>query len=94
MNNIEKEKDSANKIFKSGKLDEAIAAYTKLLEFDPTNKKFNSVIHANRSVCYKKLNKNIVDKLVKKAKLLSVYHNLVENDEQEAYTRNWHIAFA
>lgn len=53
INNIEKEKDSANKIFKSGKLDEAIAAYTKLLEFDPTNKKFLSVIYANRGLCYK-----------------------------------------
>ena len=57
INNIDKEKTKANAIFKSGKYDEAIAAYTKLLEFDPTNKKFNSVIYANRGLCYKKQSK-------------------------------------
>lgn len=52
------------------------------------------MITKKKSLYNKKSNKNILEKLVKKAKLLSVYHNIVENDEQEAYTRNWHIAFA
>ena len=52
------------------------------------------MIAKKKSIYNKKLNKNILDKLVKKAKLLSAYQNLVENDEQEAYIRNWHIAFA
>jgi hypothetical protein len=52
------------------------------------------MIAKKKSIYNKKLNKNILDKLVKKAKSLSAYQNLVENDEQEAYTRNWHIAFA
>lgn len=53
-----------------------------------------SMIAKKKGIYNKKLNKNILEKLVKKAKLLSVYHNIVENDEREAYTRNWHIAFA
>ena len=52
------------------------------------------MITKKKSLYNNKSNKNILEKLVKKAKLLSVYHNIVENDEREAYTRNWHIAFA
>jgi len=51
INNIEKEKDKANAIFKTNKYDEAIEAYSKLLEFDPENKMFNSTIVANRALC-------------------------------------------
>ena len=42
------------------------------------------MIAKKKNIYNKKLNKNILEKLVKKAKLLSVYYNLVENDEQEA----------
>ena len=41
------------------KYEEAIEEYTKILEFDPSNKKFNSLILANRALCYQKLNKNV-----------------------------------
>lgn len=58
LKEIETVKDKANKLFKENKYEEAIEEYGKALEFDPQNKKFNSVIHANRSVCYKKLKKN------------------------------------
>lgn len=58
LKQIESLKNDANAIFKSGKYEEAIDAYTKLLEFDPSNKKFNSVILANRALCYQKLKKN------------------------------------
>lgn len=55
---IENLKNNANSIFKQGKYEEAIVEYTKLLEYDPSNKKFNSVIYANRALCYQKLKKN------------------------------------
>jgi DnaJ family protein C protein 7 len=58
VNNIEKIKNKANEIFKQKKYEEAIEEYTKVLEFDPQNKKFNSIILANRALCYQKLNKN------------------------------------
>lgn len=51
LNNIEKEKEAANNVFKEGKYKEAIEAYTKLIEIDPTNKIFNSTIYANRALC-------------------------------------------
>ena len=50
-------KKKANELFKEKKYEEAIEEYTKVLEFDPTNKKFNSLILANRALCYQKLNK-------------------------------------
>ena len=50
-------KDKSTKLFKEGKYNEAIEEYTKLLEFDPKNKKFTSIIYANRAFCYKKQNK-------------------------------------
>lgn len=51
VSNIEKEKEVANALFKEGKYNEAINAYTKLMEFDPKNKIFNSTIIANRALC-------------------------------------------
>ena len=58
VNNIESIKNKANEIFKQKKYEEAIEEYTKVLEFDPKNKKFNSIILANRALCYQKLKKN------------------------------------
>ena len=58
VNEIESVKNKANEIFKQKKYEEAIEEYTKVLEFDPTNKKFNSLILANRALCYQKLKKN------------------------------------
>ena len=57
INGIESVKKKANSLFKDGKLDEAIAEYTKLLEYDPENKNFQSIILANRALCYRKQNK-------------------------------------
>ena len=58
VNEIEAVKNKANELFKQKKYEEAIEEYTKVLEFDPTNKKFNSLILANRALCYQKLNKH------------------------------------
>jgi len=52
-------KTKANTLFKSEKYDEAINEYTKLLEFDPENKNFISIILTNRALCYKKQGKNM-----------------------------------
>lgn len=49
--NVEKEKENANNLFKSGSYEEAIQAYTALLELDSKNKIFNSTIIANRALC-------------------------------------------
>ena len=59
VNIIDSIKTKANEIFKQKKYEEAIEEYTKILEFDPNNKKFNSLILANRALCYQKLNKNV-----------------------------------
>ena len=59
VNTIESVKNKGNEIFKQKKYEEAIEEYTKILEFDPNNKKFNSLILANRALCYQKLNKNV-----------------------------------
>jgi len=59
---ITKEKNKANEIFKANKYDEAIETYTKLLEFDPENKMFNSMIIANRALCHQK-KKNLLEAL-------------------------------
>jgi len=56
LKEIESHKEKANEIFKAGKYQEAIDAYTKLLELDPKNKNFNSTIYANRALCQQKLN--------------------------------------
>ena len=57
INGIESAKKKANSLFKEGKLDEAITEYTKLLEYDPENKNFQSIILTNRALCYRKQNK-------------------------------------
>ena len=59
VNTIDSIKTKANEIFKQKKYEKAIEEYTKILEFDPNNKKFNSLILANRALCYQKLNKNV-----------------------------------
>lgn len=75
VNNIEKEKETSNALFKQGKYEEAITAYSKLLEFDPKNKIFNSTIYANRALCYKNTNKlmEALDDMMKSLKLNSKY---------------------
>jgi len=57
IDSIQDIKSKATSLFKENKLDEAIEEYTKLLEFDPNNKNFNSIILGNRALCYKKQNK-------------------------------------
>ena len=57
VDEIESVKKKANEKFKEKKYEEAIEEYTKVLEFDPQNKKFNSLVLANRALCYQKLNK-------------------------------------
>ena len=52
-------KKKANTLFKEEKYQEAINEYTKLLEFDPENKNFISIILTNRALCQKKLGKNL-----------------------------------
>ena len=56
---INNAKTKANSLFKSEKYDEAISEYTKLLEFDPENKNFISIILTNRALCLKKQGKNM-----------------------------------
>ena len=60
IRDINKEKAKANDVFKAGNYTEAIKEYTKLLEFDPENKMFNSTILANRALCHQK-NKNLLE---------------------------------
>ena len=59
VNTIESVKTKANELFKQKKYEEAIEEYTKILEFDQNNKKFNSLILCNRALCYQKLKKNV-----------------------------------
>ena len=56
---IDNAKGKANALFKEGKYEEAINEYTKLIEFDPENKNFISIILTNRALCYKKQGKNM-----------------------------------
>lgn len=49
--NVEKEKEQANSLFKAGTYEDAIKAYSSLLDLDPKNKIFNSTIIANRALC-------------------------------------------
>ena len=52
-------KTKANSLFKENKYEEAINEYTKLIDFDPENKNFISIILTNRALCYKKQGKNM-----------------------------------
>ena len=56
---INEAKTKANTLFKAEKYDEAIKEYTNLLEFDPENKNFISIILTNRALCLKKQGKNM-----------------------------------
>lgn len=56
---IQSAKTKANDLFKNEKYEEAIVEYTKLLDFDPENKSFMSIILTNRALCYKKQGKNM-----------------------------------
>jgi DnaJ family protein C protein 7 len=51
---IDSAKNKANELFKANKLEEAIEAYTTLLDFDLENKMFHAVILSNRALCYHK----------------------------------------
>lgn len=51
LNSIEKEKNNANNIFKSGDYEKALEAYDRILKIDPDNRSFNSTIHANKALC-------------------------------------------
>ena len=59
IDTINDAKIKANNYFKSNNYDQAINEYTKLLEFDPENKNFMSIILTNRALCYKKQGKNM-----------------------------------
>ena len=59
IKNIESIKQKANNIYNQNKYEEALKEYTEILKFDPNNRKFNSIILANRASCYQKLNKNL-----------------------------------
>ena len=56
---INNAKIKANTYFKNNNYDQAISEYTKLLEFDPENKNFMSIILTNRALCLKKQGKNM-----------------------------------
>ena len=59
IDNINSAKTRANTYFKNNNYDQAIVEYTKLLEFDPENKNFMSIILTNRALCLKKQGKNM-----------------------------------
>ncbi len=59
IDNINNAKAIANTYFKNNNYDQAITEYTKLLEFDPENKNFMSIILTNRALCLKKQGKNM-----------------------------------
>jgi len=75
----------ANEVFKSGKHQEAIEKYTELLNLDPANKKFNSLIYANRSLAHQKLNNNM-------EALKDINQSIALNDKYtKAYLRRGNI---
>ena len=59
IDGINNAKLKANNYFKNNNYDQAIVEYTKLLEFDPENKNFMSIILTNRALCLKKQVKNM-----------------------------------
>ena len=56
---INDSKIRANTYFKNNNYEQAINEYTKLLDFDPENKNFMSIILTNRALCLKKQGKNM-----------------------------------
>ena len=52
-------KTKANSCFKSQNYSKAVEEYDKLLEFDPENKNFMSIILTNKALCQKKLGNNM-----------------------------------
>ena len=88
LKDIEKQKEQANEVFKNGKYHEAIEMYTKLLEIDGSNKNFNSLIHANRALCYQKLN-NMMEALKDINKSISLNESYIK-----AYMRRGNIYMA
>ena len=55
---IEKVKNKTNQLFKEKKYEEVIKEYDNVLSYDETNKKFISIVYANRAICNRKLNRN------------------------------------
>ena len=56
---INESKIRANTLFKSQNYSQAIGEYNKLLDFDPENKNFMSIILTNKALCQKKLGNNM-----------------------------------
>ena len=56
---INDSKIRANALFKSQKYSQALDEYNKLLDFDPENKNFMSIILTNKALCQKKLGNNM-----------------------------------
>ena len=79
---LETEKEKANDSFKKGDYEGAIYLYTKLLEFETNNNNFNSIILANRALCFQKLNK-----LIEALSDLNKSINLNENYWKAFYRR-------
>ena len=52
-------KTRANTLFKSQNYSKAVEEYNKLLDFDPENKNFMSIILTNKALCQKKLGNNM-----------------------------------
>jgi DnaJ family protein C protein 7 len=88
LKEIESHKEKANELFKAGKYQEAIDAYTYLLELDPKNKNFNSTIYANRALCHQKLN-NTMEALKDINKSISLNERYMK-----AYVRRGNIYMA
>ena len=59
IESINDAKAKANSLFKSQNYSKAIEEYTKLLDFDPENKNFMSIILTNKALCQKKLGNNM-----------------------------------
>ena len=49
----------ANTLFKNQNYSKAVEEYTKLLDFDPENKNFMSIVLTNKALCQKKLGNNM-----------------------------------
>jgi DnaJ family protein C protein 7 len=59
IESIDNAKTRANNFFKNQNYDKAIQEYNELLNFDPENKNFMSIILTNRALCYKKKGNNM-----------------------------------